>query len=124
MNNPFSKNTRVIYILEGLVFSYIITGLLLLLISFLMLKLELSSAVISAGINIAYIISSLSGGFFIGKKMEQKKFIWGLIIGALYFIILLLVSLIMNSGGTLPLGNYFTVFIITSLSGMLGGMIS
>jgi len=89
-----------------------------------MLKLELSSAVISAGINIAYIISSLSGGFFIGKKMEQKKFIWGLIIGALYFIILLLVSLIMNSGGTLPLGNYFTVFIITSLSGMLGGMIS
>ena len=122
MNNPFSKNTRVIYILEGLVFSYIITGLLLLLISFLMLKLELSSAVISAGINIAYIISSLSGGFFIGKKMEQKKFIWGLIIGALYFIILLLVSLIMNS--TLPLGNYFTVFIITSLSGMLGGMIS
>ena len=123
MNNPFSKNTRVIYILEGLVFSYIITGLLLLLISFLMLKLELSSAVISAGINIAYIISSLSGGFFIGKKMEQKKFIWGLIIGALYFIILLLVSLIMNSGGTY-LSKLFTVFIITSLSGMLGGMIS
>ena len=57
MNRSFSKNTRVIYILEALVFSYIITGLLLLLISFLMLKLELSSLVISSVINFAYIAS-------------------------------------------------------------------
>ena len=124
MNKSFSKNTRVIYILEALVFSYLITGLLLLLISFLMLKLELSSIVISSVINFAYIASAFTGGFFIGKKTEQKKFIWGLCVGVLYFIILMLVSLMMNRVGALPLGSLFTVFLITSLSGMLGGMIS
>ncbi|NLL01153.1 MAG: TIGR04086 family membrane protein [Clostridiales bacterium] len=124
MNKSFSKNTRVIYILEALVFSYIITGLLLLIISFLMLKLELSSVVISAVINFIYIASAFTGGFFIGKKAEQKKFIWGLFVGVIYFIILMLVSLMMNRAGTLPLGSLFTVFIITGLSGMLGGMVS
>lgn len=124
MNKAFSKNTRVIYILEGLVFSYIVTGLLLLLISFLMLKLDLSSGVISSAINLTYIVSAFIGGFFIGKRIEQKKFIWGLILGVFYFIILMLVSLMMNRVGSLPLGSLFIVFIITSLSGMLGGMIS
>jgi putative membrane protein (TIGR04086 family) len=124
MNKAFSKNTRIIYILEALVCSYIITGLLLLLISFLMLKLELSSGVMSGGINFAYIVSTFAGGFFIGKKTEQKKFIWGLVVGVLYFIILMLVSLMMNRVGPLPLGSLFTVFIMTGLSGMLGGMIS
>ena len=124
MNKMFAKNTRVIYILEALVFSYIITGLLLLLILFLMLKLDLSSAVISGGINFAYILSAFTGGFFIGKKTEQKKFIWGLVVGILYFVILMLVSLMMNRVSPLPMGSLFTVFIITGLSGMLGGMIS
>lgn len=124
MNKPFSKNTRVIYILEALVFSYIITGLLLLIISFLMLKLELSSVVISGAINVAYIVSALTGGFFIGKMTEQRKFIWGLLVGVLYFVVLMIVSLMMNRTGPLPYGSLFTVFIITGLSGMLGGMIS
>jgi putative membrane protein (TIGR04086 family) len=124
MNKSFSKNTRVIYILEALVFSYIITGLLLLLTSFLMLKLELPSLVFSAAINVAYIVSAFTGGFFIGKRTEQKKFIWGLFVGVLYFIILMVVSLMMDRVGTLSLGSLFTVFIITGLSGMLGGMIS
>ncbi|MDI9509833.1 MAG: TIGR04086 family membrane protein [Clostridiales bacterium] len=124
MNKEFYKNARVIYILEGLVLSYIVTGLILLLFSFLMLKLELTSAIISGAINLAYIVSTFIGGFFIGKRAEQKKFIWGLLVGVFYFVVLMLISLMMNSGGALPLGSLFTVFIITSLSGMLGGMIS
>lgn len=124
MNRPFTNNTRIIYTLEALVFSYIITGLLLLLISFLMLKIEMSGMVVSGLINFTYIASAFTGGFFIGKKVEQKKFIWGLLIGIFYFIVLMIVSLSMNRVGPLPLGSLFTVFIITGLSGMLGGMIS
>lgn len=124
MNKTFSQNNKFLYVLEGLLFSYIITALLLLVISFLMLNLDLSGAVISGAINIAYIISTFMGGFFVGKKAEQKKFICGLVVGVFYFIILMLVSLLMNRVGPLPLGSLLTVFIITSLSGMLGGMIS
>lgn len=124
MDKTFRQNTKVLYMLEGLLFSYIVTAFVLLILSFLMLKLDLSGAVISGGINFVYIISAFTGGFFMGKKTEQKKFFWGLLIGIAYFIILLLVSLMMNRVSPLPLGNLFTVFIISSLSGMLGGMVS
>lgn len=124
MDKMIQQNTKIITLLKGLLISYIITAFLLMLLSFLMLKLDLPSAVISGGINFAYIISAFSGGFFAGKKIEQKKFIWGLIMGVIYFIILLLVSLALNSSTALPLGSFLTVFIICGLSGMLGGMIS
>jgi len=111
-------------LLKGLLLSYIITAFILLILSFLMLKLDLSSMVISGGINFVYIISAFSGGFFVGKKVEQRKFLWGLVMGVFYFIVVMLISLLMNRVTPISFGSLFTVFIISSLSGMLGGMIS
>jgi len=124
MVKAINQNTKMLALLKGLLFSYIITTFSLLLLSLFMLKLELPSIAISIGINFAYILSAFIGGFFAGKKIEQKKFLWGLAMGVLYFVILMLVSLFMNSTSSLPLGSMFTVFIICSLSGMLGGMLS
>lgn len=122
MEKTFRNNARIFYVLEGLLISYIVTAVLLLLISFLLLKLNLPSAVISGLINVTYILSAFAGGFFLGKKTEQKKFLWGLALGTFYFIILMLVSIIMN--GSIHVGSLLTVLVITGLSGMLGGMIS
>jgi putative membrane protein (TIGR04086 family) len=124
MDKILHQNTKILSILKGLLFSYIITAFILLILSLLMLKLDLSSTVFSVGINFAYIVSTFVGGFFIGKKIEQRKFLWGLAVGVVYFIVLLLVSLMMNRVSPLPLGSLLTVFIMCSLSGMLGGMIS
>ena len=124
MDKTVRQNTKMFAVLKGLLFSYIITAFILLLLSFLLLKLDLPSAVISGGIIVAYIISTFVGGFFVGKKAEQKKFIWGLIMGVFYFIILMIVSIAMNRAEPLPLGNLLTAFLICSLSGMVGGMIS
>ncbi|NLZ83523.1 MAG: TIGR04086 family membrane protein, partial [Clostridiales bacterium] len=107
-----------------LFFAYIITAIILLILSLLMLKLNLPAIVTSVGINLAYIASSLLSGFYVGKKVEQKKFIWGLLMGVIYFVILMLVSLIMNQSSPLPLGNMLTVLVICGMSGMLGGMLS
>lgn len=124
MEKIFHQNTKILSLLKGLLISYIITAFMLLLLSFLMLKLDLPGMIISGGINFAYIVSAFTGGFFVGKKLEQKKFLWGLIMGVCYFAIVMLVSLGMNSDTSLPLGSLLTVFVICSLSGMLGGMIS
>jgi putative membrane protein (TIGR04086 family) len=124
MDKAIRQNTKMFALLKGLLFSYIITAFILLLLSLLMLKLDLSSAVISGGINFAYIISAFFGGFFVGKKIEQRKFLWGLVMGVFYFIVLMLISLLMNRVTPLPMGSLFTVFIICGLSGMLGGMVS
>ncbi|MDF2944308.1 MAG: hypothetical protein K0S01_3166 [Herbinix sp.] len=124
MDKAIRQNTKMFALLKGLLFSYIITALILLLLSFLMLKLDLSSTVISGGINFAYIVSAFIGGFFVGKKIEQRKFLWGLIMGVFYFVVLMLISLMMNRVSPLPMGSLLTVFIICDLSGMLGGMVS
>lgn len=124
MDKVFNQNTKIFTLLKGLIFSYIITAVILLLLSFLMLKVDLSATIISGGVNLAYIVSAFVGGFFVGRKIEQRKFIWGLLIGVLYFIVVLLVSLMMSGGAPLSIGSIITVLIICSLSGMLGGMIS
>jgi len=124
MNKIVHQNAKVFVLLKGLLISYIITAFMLLLLAFVMLKLDTPSIVISGGINFAYIISAFVGGFFAGKRIEQKKFIWGMIIGLMYFVILLVISLMMNRVSPIPVGNLLTVFIISVLSGMLGGMIS
>lgn len=124
MDKAIRQNTKMFAVLKGLLFSYIITAFLLLLISLLMLKLDLSSMVISGGIILAYILSNFIGGFFVGKKAEQKKFLWGLVLGVFYFIILMIVSMAMNHAGALPMGNLLTAFLICGLSGMVGGMVS
>ena len=124
MDKVFRQNTKILTLLKGLLISYIITAFILLLLSFLMLKLDLSSAVISGGIIFAYIVPTFIGGLFVGKRLEQRKFLWGLLMGLLYFVVLLIVSMMMNRVSPLPFGNLSTAFIVCSLSGMLGGMIS
>lgn len=124
MDKLIRQNTRLLSLLKGLLLSYIITAFLLLILAFLMLKLDLSGMVLSGGINFVYIISAFVGGFFVGKKVEQRKFIWGLVMGIFYFIVVMVISLVMNTSSPLSLGSLLTVFIISSLSGMLGGMIS
>lgn len=124
MDKVIHQNTKLFTLLKGLLFSYIVTAFILLLLSFLMLKMDLPGTAVSGGIILAYIASSFIGGFFVGKKLEQKKFLWGLAMGVFYFIILLLVSLMVNRVSPLPVGNLTTSFIICSISGMLGGMLS
>jgi putative membrane protein (TIGR04086 family) len=124
MDKVIHENTKIFTLLKGLLFSYIVTAFVLLLLSFMMLKFDLPGAAVSGGIILAYIASSFIGGFFVGKKIEQRKFLWGLVMGVFYFIILLLVSLMMNRVSPLPVGNLTTSFIICSISGMLGGMLS
>ena len=124
MDKILHQNNKFAPFIKGLLFSYIVTAFMLLLLSLLMLKLDLPGAVISGGVNLAYILSTFVGGFFVGKKLEQKKFLWGLVMGVLYFLVLMLVCLMMNSNTPLPLGGLFTVLMICGLSGMFGGMIS
>ena len=124
MDKTIRQNTKIVTLLKGLLLSYIITAFILLILSFLMLKLDLSGTVISVGIQFVYIISAFAGGFFVGKKVEQKKFLWGLVMGIFYFIVVMLISIFLNRSTPLTLSSLLIVFVISTLSGMIGGMIS
>lgn len=124
MDKALKQNTKLVPMLQGVFLAYLITAFIILILSFLMLKLDLPSAVISGGINLSYIVSTLVGGFFVGKRLEQRKFLWGLMMGIIYFVILMLLCIFLNQANALPMGSLLVVLLMCGFSGMIGGMIS
>ncbi len=124
MDKLLGRNTKVINFLKSLLISYIISGLLLFILAFLMLKMDLSGTIVNVGVVVIYILSSFVGGFLMGKNSDQRRFIWGLITGVLYFLILVIISLIMNTFTGMDTSRLLSAFLVCAFSGMLGGMLS
>ena len=121
--NHIKNNSYVIFYLKCLLFSYILTVGLLLLLALFLYRFGLAEKTVSIAIIMIYIAASLFAGFAAGKKIGTRKFLWGLLAGVLYFTILLCVSLVLEHGTAGISGNLVTVFFICAGSGMLGGML-
>ena len=115
---------KVIFIIKCMLGAYILTAGLLLLLAFMLYRFGLSEKVVSICIILVYIIVTFLAGLLAGKREGRKKFLWGLMMGVLYFGILVAVSLVVNRGLEDVAGNLMTVFFLCAGSGMLGGMVS
>lgn len=115
---------KVIFIIKCMLGAYILTAGLLLLLAFMLYRFGLSEKVVSICIIVVYIIVTFLAGLLAGKREGRKKFLWGLMMGVLYFGILVAVSLVVNRGLEDVAGNMMTVFFLCAGSGMLGGMVS
>ena len=125
MEMKTSERGRVVFsFCKLLIASYIITGILLLLLSMILYKFHISESFVNIGIIAIYCLSTFFTGFLAGKSMQRRKFIWGLLLGGAYFLILCLISLGINSSISDLSGNFLTAFVLCVGSGMLGGMIS
>ncbi|MDO4464514.1 MAG: TIGR04086 family membrane protein [Bacillota bacterium] len=123
MLNKINVSARFTFILKCLLLSYLLTTGLLLLLALMLYRFGLSEKIVSVCIVAIYIIVTFFAGFLTGKREGSRKYLWGLLLGSLYFIVLLIVSLIVNHGMSAS-GNFFTVLILCAGSGMLGGMVS
>ena len=122
--NRLEKNQKIIWLLKALLFSYEVTGISLLLLSVLLYKFEWNEHLVSAAIVAVYVLSTVVGGIVIGKLVRTRRFFWGLLLGNLYFILLLVITIILYrslSGNGL---NMLTAWILCTGGGMTGGMIS
>lgn len=124
MPNKINLSSRLTFILKCLLVSYLFTTGFLLLLALMLYRFGLSEKIVSICIIAIYIIVTFLAGFWAGKHEGNRKFLWGLLMGGLYFLILILVSLIINHGVSDLGGNFFTVLVLCTGSGMLGGMIS
>ena len=124
MERQVRKDSKVMWVLKALLASYIVTGILLLLLTMALYKMELNEKMVSAAIVAIYVMATLIGGILIGKMAKVKRFIWGLGVGIAYFALLLLITLgvyhTLNGDGA----NLVTTFILCAGGGMVGGMIS
>jgi putative membrane protein, TIGR04086 family/integral membrane protein, TIGR04097 family len=124
MLKKLNLSDRLTFILKCLLLSYLLTTGLLLLLALLLYRFELTEKVVSVCIIGIYILVTFLAGFLAGKREGSRKFLWGLLLGGLYFLILIVISLTVNQGMGEVGGNFFTVLILCCGSGMLGGMLS
>lgn len=115
---------KMVYILKGVLFSYLMTAVLLLLMAVGLYFVGMSEKMVHLLIIAVYVLSTFMAGFMLGKKIQSRKFLWGLLVGAAYFLVLVVVSLVAN-GTTQGLSDAFaTTMILCTAGGMLGGMLS
>ena len=115
---------KVIFITKCMLMAYILTAGLLLLLAFMLYRFGLSEKVVSICIIAIYIVVTFLAGLLAGKNAGKRRFLWGLAMGITYYMILVIVSMIVNKGAQAVAGNMATVFFLCAGSGMMGGMLS
>ena len=115
---------KAVSILKKLLFAYIVTAVLLMILSFALYKMQLQEGTVRIGIVVIYAVSCFLAGFITGKTEVKRQFLWGLLIGVLYFVVLLIITLLVMHSVQDILGKGLTTFLVCAGSGMLGGMLS
>lgn len=118
------EGVPILFLLKCLLFSYILTGGMLMLLALLVYRFSLSEKIVSVAIIAIYIVATFFAGFVTGKKLKSRKFLWGLVMGSLYFFVLVILSIAINHSFKDVASNFFTVMVMCAGSGMLGGMLS
>ncbi len=119
-----SAKLKAMEVIKSLIAAYVVTGIALAILAFLVYKMELTESVVNIAIVAIYIIASFLGGFITGKKVKEKKFVWGLLLGVLYIFIIYLVSTIISQDFNLTSASSITAFFLCVGGGLLGGMVS
>ena len=88
MERAEGNNKIVLKVLSTLLVMYILTGAALFFLAFLLYKMELTENIVTIGIMVIYVVSGLLGGIIIGKRMKTRRFLWGILIGGAYFVVL------------------------------------
>lgn len=113
---------RAVWMLKSLLCAYVVTGIFLAALALLLYKAGLGEEMVNGGILLIYVISSFSGGFVMGKLTGNRKFLWGMLTGILYFVLLFVITLGMYRFVETDIVNLFTTFLLCAGGGMLGGM--
>ena len=109
---------KVLYIVQSLVAAYIVTGLLLCLLAFIVYQSNTGTKMANLGITLTYIFASILAGMIIGKKIGKRKFLWG------FFAILTLISVVFQENTVIFSTERITALFLCIAGGTLGGMLA
>ena len=97
---------------------------LVVILAFIVFELSLGDGIIRIMILAIYGICSLVGGLILGKNIQKRKFLWGLVAGAIYIGLIMGISFIIRDetgGGAIGLGTGVAVALgFGTFGGMLG----
>jgi putative membrane protein (TIGR04086 family) len=122
--NGSKSGSAVLALIKVLLGMYLFTALFLLVLAYALYRFDLEERVVTIGILLGYVLACLIGGFRIGRRMKQKKYIWGFAAGFLYFAVLLAVSYFYHHTVGDEIAHLATTFAMCVASSTVGGMIS
>ena len=122
MKYPMAYIGQVLRMMKALLASYVMTGLFLLITAGLMYRFELSEGKVKIAVIGIYVLSCFTGGFLAGMMMKNRKFLWGSLLGFLYFAVMLIVSVAVGRELKEAVMGISTTFFICIISGMIGGI--
>ena len=114
------KKGYLIYIL-GFVIGIVVTAVFITLFAVIMYLSGSAFKYAPVFATVSVAIGSLTAAFFTAKKLGSHGLIIGAVIGGITFILITLISLIINRGGVTV--NTLFHFIIIMLSSLIGGVI-
>lgn len=113
--------TTVTVLVKGLVLSAVITFVAVMVLALLILKTDISEKALQIAVVAVYVVACFIAGFHNGRKLKHRRFMWGILGGLLYFVILLILT--MAQGGVQFHAGLLTTALICLGSGMFGGML-
>ena len=115
-----SKNKTGVYI-KGAIIGVVTTLVLMLIFSGVLLFLNLDRAYAVPFATISVAIGSLIASYYTAKSIGDRGYLIGIIIGGLVFIIITILSLIINRSGLSS--NTMFHFVIIMLASIVGGIL-
>ena len=110
--------------MKALLAAYLATGLMLLLLALLLYKMGLGENQVNLGILIIYIVSCFLGGFYLGKKVGNQSYLWGMALGIGYAVLLTAVTFLTEHQISADFKEMAVTYFLCFLGGALGGMLS
>lgn len=115
---------RIIKMVQTIVIAYFMSAILLVVLALAAYKMGMGEKIVSIGIYAVYVISTCAAGMIIGAKMRSARAIWGIAAGAVYYMIIFIVSLILNKGIAQNVSEILTALVLCILGGFIGGFFS
>lgn len=122
MSDEFSKIDKINkkpYFVKGSILGIIVSVLFMLLFSVVLLVLNLDRAYSAPFATVSAAAGTLAASHYAAKKIGDRGYLTGLIIGLIVFVVITALSLIL--GNSLSVNTLFH-FIIIVLSGIIGGI--
>lgn len=124
MRKKEQNEVWIMWMVKALLAACVVTGILLIILALALYKFELNEGAVTAGVTAVYLISTFTGGLVVGKLAKVRRFLWGIVLGILYFALLLLVTVGIYRTFHGSSTEILVTFALCAGGGMAGGMIS
>jgi len=115
---------NLIYLLKGLFFSTLIIAASTLLLALLMMKTGWGDVVMYPMLIVCFCLAVFLGGRYFAKHAPSKRFLWGILFGAAFFALYLILNYFLSDSTSLLSENAMTFLFAAVGSGCAGGMLS